>query len=278
MVSSGQMSMPMSFGGAVRQSPLLLLIDGHAMVHRSFRAISVSRSLTVSSTGEDVTGVYGFASVFLRALNEWQPTHVAVAFDTPTPTFRHERFPEYKAQRPPTPPELRPQFDRVKELMRAFAVPVYELPGWEADDIIGTLSRQAEAANVETVILTGDRDTFQLITPNVRVDLASSERDRRIVGEAELSERYGGLTAAQQPDYKALVGDKSDNIPGVPSVGDKTATTLLTAYETLEGIYEHLDEITQKRVQNSLANNREAAFEYRVLTTIDCDAPTTLGP
>ena len=276
MVSSGQMSMPMSFGGAVRQSPLLLLIDGHAMVHRSFRAISVSRSLTVSSTGEDVTGVYGFASVFLRALNEWQPTHVAVAFDTPTPTFRHERFPQYKAQRPPTPPELRPQFDRVKELMRAFAVPVYELPGWEADDIIGTLSRQAEAANVETVILTGDRDTFQLITPNVRVDLASSERDRRIVGEEELAERYGGLTAAQQPDYKALVGDKSDNIPGVPSVGDKTATTLLTAYETLEGIYEHLDEITQKRVQNSLANNREAAFEYRVLTTIDCDAPTTL--
>ncbi len=276
MVNSGQMSMPMSFGGAVRQNPLLLLIDGHAMVHRSFRAISVSRNLTVSTTGEDVTGVYGFASVFLRALNEWQPTHVAVAFDTPTPTFRHERFPEYKAQRPPTPAELRPQFDRVKELMTAFAVPVYELPGWEADDIIGTLSRQAEAADVETIILTGDRDTFQLITPRVRVDLASSERDRRIVGEEELAERYGGLTAAQQPDYKALVGDKSDNIPGVPSVGDKTATTLLTAYDTLEGIYEHLDEITQKRVQNSLANNRDAAFEYRVLTTIDCDAPTTL--
>ena len=276
MVNSGQMTMPMSFGGAARQNPLLLLIDGHAMIHRSFRAISVSRSLTVSSTGEDVTGVYGFASVFLRALNEWQPTHVAIAFDTPTPTFRHERFPEYKAQRPPTPPELRPQFNRVKELMTAFAVPVYELPGWEADDIIGTLSRQAEAASAETIILTGDRDTFQLITPNVRVDLASSERDRRIVGEEELAERYGGLTAAQQPDYKALVGDKSDNIPGVPSVGDKTATTLLTAYETLEGIYEHLDDITQKRVQNSLADNRDAAFEYRVLTTIDCDAPTTL--
>ncbi len=276
MVNSGQMSMPMSFGGAVRQNPLLLLIDGHAMVHRSFRAISVSRNLTVSSTGEDVTGVYGFASVFLRALNEWQPTHVAVAFDTPTPTFRHERFPEYKAQRPPSPPELRPQFDRVKELMRTFAVPVYELPGWEADDIIGTLSRQAEAANVETVILTGDRDTFQLITPNVRVDLASSERDRRIVGEEELAERYGGLTAAQQPDYKALVGDKSDNIPGVPGVGDKTATTLLSAYETLEGIYEHLDEIKQKRVLNSLADNRELAFECRFLTTIDCDAPTSL--
>ena len=273
---ASQMSMPMSFGHTGRTLPLFLLIDGHAMVHRSFRAISVNRSLTVSSTGEDVTGVYGFASVFIRALNEWQPTHVAVAFDTPTPTFRHERFPEYKAQRPPSPPELRGQFARVKELMAAFAVPVYELPGFEADDIIGTLSRQAEAAGVETVILTGDRDTFQLISPLVRVDLASTGDRASIVDETALAERYGGLTAAQQPDYKALVGDKSDNIPGVPGVGDKTATTLLTNYRTLEGVYEHLDEITQKRVHNSLSANRDAAFEYRILTTIDRDAPMLL--
>ena len=138
MVSASQLSMPMSSASAGRASPLFLVIDGHAMVHRSFRAISVSRNLTVSTTGEDVTGVYGFASVFMRALNEWQPTHVAVAFDTPAPTFRHERFPEYKAQRPPSPPELRGQFDRVKELMTAFAVPIYELAGFEADDLIGT--------------------------------------------------------------------------------------------------------------------------------------------
>ncbi len=276
MVSASQMSMPMPTAPAGRTSPLFLILDGHAMVHRSFRAISVSRNLTVSTTGEDVTGVYGFASVFLRALNEWQPTHVAVAFDVPAPTFRHERFPEYKAQRPPSPPELRGQFDRVKELMTAFAVPVYELAGFEADDLIGTLCRQAEANGVATVILTGDRDTFQLISPLVRVDLASSERDRRIVDETELAERYGGLTAPQQPDYKALVGDKSDNIPGVPGVGDKTAINLLTNYGTLEGIYEHIDHITQKRVHNNLTANREAAFEYRFLTTINCDAPVTL--
>ncbi len=276
MVSASQLSMPMSAASAARTAPLFLVIDGHAMVHRSFRAISVSRNLTVSTTGEDVTGVYGFASVFMRALNEWQPTHVAVTFDTPAPTFRHERFPEYKAQRPPSPPELRGQFDRVKELMTAFAVPIYELAGFEADDLIGTLCRQAEADGVETIILTGDRDTFQLISPLVRVDLASSERDRRIVDETELAERYGGLTAQQQPDYKALVGDKSDNIPGVPGVGDKTATSLLTDYGTLEGIYEHIDSITQKRVHNNLASNQEAAFEYRFLTTINCDAPVTL--
>ena len=276
MSSASQMSMPMTFAPGDQKTPLLLLIDGHAMVHRSFRAISASRNLTVSTTGEDVTGVYGFASVFIRALNEWQPTHVAVAFDNPSPTFRHERFPGYKAQRPPTPPELRGQFDRVKELMATFAVPIYEMPGYEADDVIGTLCRQAESAQVPTVILTGDRDTFQLISPLVRVDLASSERDRRIVDEEELAARYGGLTAEQQPDYKALVGDKSDNIPGVPGVGDKTATTLLSNYGTLEGIYDHLGEVTQKRVQNNLDANREAAFEYRFLTTINCEAPTSL--
>jgi DNA polymerase-1 len=276
MSSASQMSMPMTFAAADQRPQLLLLIDGHAMVHRSYRAISASRNLTVSTTGEDVTGVYGFASVFMRSLNEWQPTHVAVAFDTPSPTFRHERFPEYKAQRPPTPPELRGQFDRVKELMATFAVPIYELPGFEADDIIGTLSRQAESAHVATVILTGDRDTFQLISPLVRVDLASSERDRRIVDEDELAARYGGLTAEQQPDYKALVGDKSDNIPGIPGVGDKTATSLLSNYSTLEGIYEHLEEITQKRVKNNLAACRDEAFEYRFLTTIKCDVPAEL--
>ena len=276
MASASQMSMPISFGTAGRSSPLLLLLDGHAMVHRSFRAISASRNLTVSSTGEDVTGVYGFASVFIRALNEWQPTHVTICFDTPAPTFRHIRFPQYKAQRPPTPPELRGQFDRVKQLMRAFGVPVYELAGYEADDLIGTLSRQAEEAGLETVIVTGDRDTFQLVSPKVRVDLARGEGDRRIVDEAELLERYGGLTAAQQPDFKALVGDKSDNIPGVPGVGEKTAITLLSNYDRLEGIYEHIDDISQKRVHNNLSENREAAFEYRFLTTIDRGAPVEL--
>ena len=284
MAATSQMSMPIpwhgagSTGGAADARPLLLLIDGHAMVHRAFRAISVSRSLTLSASGEDVTGVYGFASVFLRAVNEWQPSHIVVAFDTPTPTFRHQRFPQYKAQRPPSPPELRGQFDRVKELMAAFAVPVCELPGFEADDIIGALSRQAETAGMSTVILTGDRDTFQLISPAVRVDLASGGDRNSIVDETALAERYGGLTAAQQPDYKALVGDKSDNIPGVPGIGDKTAINLLTSYGSLEGIYEHLDEIKQKRVHNSLSEHRDAAFEYRFLTTIDRAAPVTLHP
>ena len=260
------------------RQPLLMIMDGHAMVHRSFRAISTQRNLTSSATGEDTTGVFGFANVFLRALQEWNPAYCAIAFDTPVPTFRHEQFSEYKAQRPPTPPELRSQFDRVKQLMAAFGVPVFEMDGWEADDVIGSLTRQAEEAGIDSVILTGDRDTFQLISPRVRVDLASSIQDRRVYGEPELAERYSGLNAAQQPDYKALVGDSSDNIPGVPKVGEKRASALLGEYGSLEGIYENLDSVKPASVKAALSENRERAFENRRLMTIDRQAPVSFDP
>ena len=261
---------------APKREPLLMIMDGHAMVHRSFRAISTQRSLTVGSTGEDITGVFGFTNVFLRALNDWNPAYCAIAFDTSAPTFRHQRFEAYKAQREASPPELRTQFGRVKQLMELFGVPVFELDGWEADDIIGTLTRQSEEAGVDSVVLTGDRDTFQLISPRVRVDLASNIQERKVYDEAELAERYSGLTAAQQPDFKALLGDSSDNIPGVPKVGEKTAARLLNDYQSLEGIYEHLDEIKQKAVKAALEENRDRAFENRTLMTIDRHSPLDL--
>ncbi len=267
------MSMPLF---SPERQPLLMIMDGHAMVHRSFRAISTQRNLTINATGEDTTGVYGFTNVFLRALQEWNPAYCAIAFDTSAPTFRHLQFEEYKAQRPPSPPELRPQFDRVKQLMAAFGVPVFELEGWEADDVIGTLTLQAEEAGVDSVILTGDRDTFQLISPRVRVDLASSIQDRRVYDEAELAERYSGLSAAQQPDFKAMVGDSSDNIPGVPRVGEKTAAKLLNEYGSLEGIYENLEGLKPPSVKTALGENRERAFENRRLMTIDRQAPVSL--
>ena len=267
------MSMPLF---APERQPLLMIMDGHAMVHRSFRAISQQRNLTIGATGEDVTGVYGFTNVFLRALQDWNPAYCAIAFDTSAPTFRHLQFEEYKAQREPTPPELRPQFDRVKQLMATFGVPIFELEGWEADDVIGTLTKQAEEAGVDSVILTGDRDTFQLISPKIRVDLASGVQDRRIYDEAELAERYSGLTASQQPDFKAMVGDSSDNIPGVPRVGEKTASKLLNDYGSLEGIYENLETVRPPSVKASLGENRERAFENRRLMTIDREAPISL--
>ncbi|MCH2675191.1 MAG: DNA polymerase I [Chloroflexota bacterium] len=261
---------------AKEREPLLMIMDGHAMVHRSFRAISTQRHLTVNATGEDVTGVYGFANVFLRALNEWNPAYCAIAFDMSAPTFRHKQFPDYKAQREATPEELRPQFGRVKQLMEAFGVAVYELEGWEADDVIGTLSAQAEKIGLDSVILTGDRDTFQLISPKVRVDLASSIQDRRVYDEAELSERYSGLTASQQTDFKALLGDNSDNIPGVPKVGEKTAIALLNDYQSLEGIYEHIDDVSRPSVRQSLEEFKDRAFSNRDLMTIDRESPVEL--
>ena len=259
------------------EKPLLMVMDGHAMVHRSFRAISLRQNMTISRTGEDVTGVYGFANVFLRALKDWQPAYCAIAFDTPAPTFRHQQFPDYKAQREPAPPELRPQFGRAKELMIAFGVPVYAIDGYEADDVIGTLCRQAAALGLDTIILTGDRDTFQLISPQVRVDLFHSTQDRKVYDEAELAARYGGLTAAQQPDFKSLMGDNSDNIPGVPRIGEKRAASLLREYHTLEGIYERLAEVKPPSVRQSLAENRELAFANRQLTTICREAPVELS-
>ena len=261
---------------APKREPLLMIMDGHAMVHRSFRAISTQRSLTIGSTGEDITGVYGFANVFLRALNDWNPAYCAIAFDTSAPTFRHERFEAYKAQREETPPELQGQFGRVKQLMEAFGVPVFELDGWEADDLIGTLTRLAEEAGVDSVVLTGDRDTFQLISPRTKIDLSYSIQERKVYDEAELAERYSGLTAAQQPDFKALLGDSSDNIPGVPKVGEKTAARLLNDYQSLEGIYDHLEDIKQKAVKASLEENKDRAFENRSLMTIDRHSPIEL--
>tara|TARA_A100001037_G_C15153873_1_gene641894 strand:- start:2107 stop:4860 length:2754 start_codon:yes stop_codon:yes gene_type:complete len=255
----------------------LILIDGHAIIHRAFRGISAQgNNLTVSTTGEDVTGVYGFLNIFLRAITDQNPSHCIITFDTPKPTFRHIAFPEYKAQRAETPVELRHQFDRVRQLMETFAVPTFSLDGYEADDLIGTISAQAELQGLETIILTGDRDTFQLISPLTKVDLGSNARDRKLYGEPELIERYGGLTAEQQPDFKALLGDSSDNIPGVPRVGEKRAIGLLNEYGNLEGIYDNLESIHPPSVKSSLTESKEIAFNNRELMTINRSAPITV--
>ena len=225
----------------VDEGPRLVLIDGNALVHRSFRAISIRGNLTVGSTGEDITGVFGFTNTFLRAMQDYHPTHCAITFDLPVPTFRHKMFAEYKAQRPPTPPELRSQFDRVRQLMQAFRVAIFEIEGYEADDVLGTLSLQAQEQEIPTIILTGDTDTLQLVSPWVKVAIHSGVQDKRVYDEAEVKARFYGLAAEQQPDFKALKGDSSDNIPGVPGIGDKTAARLLLEYGTLEGVYANVE-------------------------------------
>ena len=215
-----------------RDKPLLMIMDGHAMVHRAFHAISTTQSLTTRD-GEDTTAVFGFSNTFLRAINDLHPTHCIIAFDTSKPTFRHEMFPEYKAQRPPTPPALRHQFDRVKQLMAAFNILRLEAPGFEADDVLGTLAREADKQGVDTVILTGDTDTLQLVSPHVRVQLFYSVQQQKVYDETEVRKRFGGLLPSAHPDFKAIKGDPSDNIPGIPGLGEKTAIKLLLQFDTL---------------------------------------------
>ena len=187
------------------EKPLLILMDGHALVHRAWHAIQ--QPLNVSSTGEEVRAVFGFLNSFLRTLSDWQPTHCAITFDLPAPTFRHLQFKEYKAQRPPTPPELRAQFERIRQLVDAFGIPIYEKEGYEADDVLGTLGRQAEEHKIETLILTGDTDTLQLVSPWVRVLLSYAVQKKTVYDEIAVRERYGGLGPESVPDLKALQGD-----------------------------------------------------------------------
>ena len=205
---------------------LLLLFDGNALVHRAFHALP---PLTQRRTGELVNAVYGFASTLLRVLADFKPTHWAIAFDRPTPTFRHEMFDEYKAQRPATPDELKSQIRKVHQLVEAFHMPVFEIDGFEADDVLGTLGKQADEQGIQTIIVTGDNDMLQAVLPRVKI-LAPrrSFTDTVLYGEEAVEQKYG-IKPEQLADLKALAGDVSDNIPGVPGVGDKTATRLLNS-------------------------------------------------
>ena len=256
------------------RKPLLMLMDGHAMVYRAWFAFDAP--LNVSKTGEEVRAVYGFTNTFLRSLLDWKPTHCAISFDLSAPTFRHREYDEYKAQRPPMPPELRPQFDRVRQVMQAFGVPIFEREGFEADDVLGTLCRQAEEQEIETIVLTGDTDELQLVSPWVRVLMTSGVQRQTVYDVAKVRERYGGLGPESVPDIKAMEGDTSDNIPGVPGVGVKTAIKLLNEFKTLEGIYENLDQVKPRRAQKSLGESRELALRGKFLTTIVRDAPLQL--
>ena len=251
------------------REPLLLLMDGHALIFRAFHAIR--DPMTSPRTGEDTRGTHGFLNTFLKTLSDWQPTHVIATFDFSEQTFRTEADPDYKGHRPDTPPELKPQFDRVRSLMRAFNVPVMEMDGFEADDVLGTLCRQADERGVNTMVWTGDSDLLQLVSPNVSV-LLNRPRGRPALYDLEaVRKRYEGLGPEAVADIKALQGDTSDNIKGVPGIGIKTAIKLLTEFRDIDGIYQHLDEVRPPRAKKSLTENREVAELARFLTTIKRD-------
>lgn len=250
---------------------LLVLIDGHALVHRAFHALP---ELT-TSRGELVNAVFGFASMLVKVCAELRPQYLEAAFDTPAKTFRHTEFDEYKATRAPSPNGLREQFPLVFELLETLAVPIVRADGFEADDVLGTLARQAVAQGREVVILTGDTDVLQLVGPHVRV--LTSRRgfsDTVMYDEQAVRERYA-LEPPQIVDYKALCGDTSDNIPGVPGVGPKTAAKLLQQFGTVEGILDHLDELPEKQ-RLLFEQYRDQLARSKRLATIVTDVPVSL--
>jgi len=252
----------------------LFLIDGNAIVHRAFHAIPKHFA---DINGVQTNAVYGFTSMLLNIINGQNPDCIAVTFDRPAKTFRHKEFAEYKATRTKAPDELYAQFARIKEVVRAFNIPIYEIDGFEADDVLGTLAVQATAADneLESYIVTGDMDLLQLVNDKVRVFAPQSGfKAPKVYTPVEVEEKYG-LTPDQIIDFKAIKGDSSDNIPGVPGIGDKGATTLLQKYKTLDAVYENLDEITGS-IHDKLEQNKELAYKSQYLVTIVLDVPVTL--
>ncbi|MFQ5813217.1 MAG: DNA polymerase I [Anaerolineae bacterium] len=245
----------------------LVLIDGHALAYRGYYALP--QSLTTSQ-GELTNAVFGFTSMLLNVLRDEKPDYIAVAFDVGK-TFRHEEYKEYKAHRIEMPDELRTQMARIQEIVRALGIPIIEAEGYEADDVLGTLAQKAEKEGLETLIVTGDTDTFQLIDDHTRVLTSRRAFSDTVVYDQQGIEKRYGLQPHQLIDYKALVGDTSDNIPGVRGIGKKTATSLLQRYGSVEEIYAHLDEVESSRFRNALEKGRESAILSKFLVTIVTD-------
>ena len=256
--------------------PLLALFDGNALVHRAYHALP---PLTVSKTGEVVNAAYGFASMLLKAIGELKPSCCAIAFDKKAPTFRHKLFTGYKAQRPAMPEELYGQLARVRQIVNAFNMPVFELDGYEADDLLGSLSVQAEKSGFDVAIVTGDADAMQLVTDHVKVLYPKGKifSESILYDSGAVIAKYG-VRPQQIADLKALKGDPSDNIPGVPGIGDKTAASLLQKFSSIEDIYLRIADVAPLKIQQKLMDNEASARRSKELATILTDVPVTLKP
>ena len=251
--------------------PLLVILDSHGIIFRSYFALR--DVLTVRRTGEPVAAVFGYANSVLTVFNELKPTYVIAAWDASEQTFRKERDERYKATRAETPDDLIPQFDRVRQLLDAFGIPLVEKAGYEADDVLGTLATQAVEAGLDVVIVTLDNDIVQLVQPGVRVYMYRPYQRDYVMYDVEAVRERFGFEPRQMIDYKALVGDTSDNIPGVKGIGEKGAKALIDQYGSLDAMLAHLEEIEPKRTRTALeAGVDEAQLSYE-LATIICDVP-----
>jgi DNA polymerase I len=253
------------------QRERLFLLDGSALAYRAYYSF-ISRPL-ITSKGEHTSAIFGFVNTLMKILDEEKPDHITVVFDRPEPTFRHEIYKPYKATRQKMPEDMASQLGRLKEVVEAFNVPVLELVGYEADDIIGTLARQAESQNIESYLVTSDKDFMQLISPLIKIYRPGKSGAEWETVDFEHVEEKFGVKPENVVDVLGLTGDKSDNVPGVPGIGEITAIPLVREFGSIENIYNHIDEIQKESVKTKLITHKEQALLSKHLVTIKTDVP-----
>lgn len=252
------------------QRKKLFLIDGSALAYRSYFAFV--KNPLINSRGENTSAIFGFLNSLLKIMDEHQPEYLAAVFDTPEPTFRHKIYPEYKATRQKMPDEMSEQLPRIRQVLEALRVPIIEVPGLEADDVMGSLATRAAQRGFETYLVTADKDFYQLVSPNIKVyDPGRAGKESEVLDEAGVVRKIG-LPPSKIVDYLSLMGDSSDNVPGVEGIGPKTALELLQQFDSLDQIYQNLDKISRETLRNKLEQSRDLAFLSRQLVTLNTQA------
>lgn len=264
------------------EKDLFLLVDAHAVIYRAYHALP---DLTTPD-GRLANAVFGFTRILLTAIRDLEPQYLAVTFDHPTPTFRHDQFAEYKGHREEMPDDLKPQVQMIKDVVERLNIPKFEMAGFEADDLIGTLSLQAKAKETPVMIVTGDKDIFQLVQPGIQVWLPSRGKVPAAEYDSQMVVNKMGVRPDQIVDLKALMGDASDNIPGIKGIGQKTAAKLLVQFDTLDKLYKAVEEtqagstiyndILKGAVLTKLIEGKESAYMSQQLATIDTNVDIEL--
>ncbi|UCH09276.1 MAG: DNA polymerase I, partial [Fidelibacterota bacterium] len=256
--------------------PRLFVLDGTAQLYRAHFAMINNPLMT--STGQVTSGIFGFFSSFVRLLHEEMPDRFAIVFDDRAKTFRHKIYTEYKATREKMPDELVSQIEPLDGILEALQIPVLRIPGYEADDIMGTLATRAEAKGMDTYLVTGDKDMMQLVSEHTFVYAPGRGRNPPTIYNKDKVEERWGVAPQKMIDLLGLMGDSSDNVPGVQGVGEKTAQKLIQTYGNLEEALKHAEEMTNKRVREGLQNGREMALLSKELVTLDCNVPLEVDP
>ncbi len=254
-----------------KRAKKFVIIDAMALAYKGYYAF-ISRPLTTAS-GEPTSAVFGFLSQLFKIIEDTKPDYLAVGFDSKEKTFRHERYENYKSSRQAMPEDMIPQIQRIKEIIEAFNIPLYILPGFEADDLIGTAVKEAELQGFDCYAITPDKDYIQLVSPNIRIVKPGKSAEEIVILDEDRVREEMGFEPIQMIDYLALVGDASDDIPGVAGIGPKTALPLIQKFKTIENIYKNLDQIEKASIVNKLTDNKENAFLSKELATIKTDSP-----